>query len=171
MSKDMGRISNVLKYIKQHDGPQRIPVDRPWFAKVVNAYVFNASLPDMFHGLWHQIKAGHVESELVEFDQIASGSNSAFNQSSRWRTVFLKQLQDQLPLGNMPPVTVFQFNKFPEMAGVHECCLFTGFEIQNATSANQTIARGNILSEQGLSALITKPSTQKRDDAFWQHKR
>ena len=60
-----------------------------------------------------------VITQLIEFDQIATGSNSAFNQSPRRWAIFFQETDDQLPLGNVPPIVVFQCNKFLQVTWVH----------------------------------------------------
>ena len=85
----------------------------------MHANVFNSAISDVLHGFRHQVEASDVVTQLIEFNQVATRSNSAFNQAPRSRTVFLQQTDDQLPLGNMPPIVVFQSNKFLQMTWIH----------------------------------------------------
>ena len=113
----------------------------------MNANVFNAAISDVLHRFRHQVKACHVVAQLIEFDQVATGSNSPFNQSPGRRTIFLQQADDQLPLGDVPPITVFQSNKFLQVTGVLLVLPVVGASLQQdaATAERQhNLARGEV---------------------------
>lgn len=161
VSQNVSRIFDMLQNVQKHDSSQGLSVNGPRLAKIVNSNVFNASLPNVLYRLRHQIESRHIETQLVELNKVSTGPDSPFDKSSRWRTMLLKQLKDELPLGNVPPVTVFQFNKFPEMTGVHEFRLCVDFKVRTSLGRTHALREGKSL---------LKPSTQKRRDAFWHHK-
>jgi hypothetical protein len=90
MSQDESGIFYVLENVQQYHGSQRLRINRPRLAKIVNTDVFDATISDVLHGFWHEVKTGDVVTQLIEFDQIAARSYSAFNQSPRSRTVFFQ---------------------------------------------------------------------------------
>ena len=84
----------------------------------MHPHVFDATITNVLDRFRHQIEAGDVVARGVEFDEVAARTNATFNESSWWRAVFFQQLHDELSLGHMPPVAVFERDEFLEVTGV-----------------------------------------------------
>jgi len=113
------RIGKVLDHIKNHDGPRHGELDRPGLLEIVDADVTEAQAPAILDGLGHQVEPAYVVPEVPEGQGIRPAPHSAFDQQARGRRMTTEELEHQLPLSDVPPVSLLDRNQVLEVARVH----------------------------------------------------
>ena len=117
--KILDRVRRVLQHVKHHHGPDRLFGNWPGGAEVVNLHLLQAATSHVLDGLRHDVEAGHVVAEALEFEEVAPRADAPFHQDSRRRKVLLQQRRDQRPLGDVPPVAVLQLDQLLQVVMLH----------------------------------------------------
>ena len=119
VAKDLDRVGHVLDYIEHHDGPRRPGCDGPGLLEVMSVELGETHGAAVRHRIGHEVEAAHFVSELIECDRIRPAAHPTLDQDPGRRGVAEEHLEDQLPLGNMPPVAVLDRDQFIEVLRIH----------------------------------------------------